>query len=239
LKTTGTYAFVLVDAPSDDTSVTPPLAGVRDAPPLVLLTALHQPLNNSKLTQLGAVAQIRRPVREDHLEALLTDLVAGTLTRRDGQLLGSPAGAAARDGARAGTKPRVIVVDDVELNLMVARAMLGSLGMEVTSANGGPDALDQLAADRFDLILMDCHMPEIDGYEVTRRVRASQGPNRDTPIVALSASAFAEDRDRALQSGMNDFAPKPIELNGLRAVLHQWLPGFNPGPHSEAQTSVA
>ena len=69
-------------------------------------------------------------------------------------------------------------------------------------------------------------MPSVDGYEVTRRVRAIPGPNRNTPIVALSASAFAEDRERALAAGMNDFAPKPIELTGLRTVLEKWLPDY-------------
>jgi CheY-like chemotaxis protein len=104
--------------------------------------------------------------------------------------------------------------------------MLGSLGVQVVSANGGKVALDMLARETFALVLMDCHMPEIDGYEVTRRVRAAGGASATAPIVALSASAFAEDRERALASGMNDFAPKPIELNGLRAVLEKWIPGF-------------
>ena len=120
----------------------------------------------------------------------------------------------------------MLVVDDVDLNLMVARAMLGSLGTSVVSANGGGAALKLIDGEKFALILMDCHMPEIDGYEVTRRARTGQSPNRDTPIVALSASAFAEDRQRALDSGMNDFAPKPIELNGLGLVLEKWIPGF-------------
>ena len=86
---------------------------------------------------------------------------------------------------------------------------------------------------------MDCHMPEIDGYEVTRRVRQSAGPNAKTPIVALSASAFEEDRQRALEAGMNDFAPKPIELNGLRAVLESWIPGYESGSASKAGSSAA
>ena len=81
-------------------------------------------------------------------------------------------------------------------------------------------------SETYALVLMDCHMPEIDGYEVTRRVRAAGGANAKSPIIALSASAFAEDRQRALDSGMNEFAPKPIELNGLRAVLEKWIPDF-------------
>jgi CheY-like chemotaxis protein len=83
---------------------------------------------------------------------------------------------------------------------------------------------------------MDCHMPEVDGYEVTRRVRAGAGPNQETPIVALSASAFAEDRRRALEAGMNDFAPKPIELSGLQTVLQKWVPSY--APHLAAPTAT-
>jgi signal transduction histidine kinase/CheY-like chemotaxis protein len=226
------YAFVLVDAPRGGLEVPPLLIGVRGDPPLVLLTTLHQPLNNSGLARFGASGQLRRPVREDHLEALLSDVASGRLLRLQAEA--SVKSASDQAVTRISStelesrerKPRVMVVDDVELNLMVARAMLGSLGVHVTGANGGPSALEHLARERFDLVLMDCHMPAVDGYEVTRRVRAAVGPNRATPIVALSASAFAEDRERALAAGMNDFAPKPIELTGLRTVLEKWLPDY-------------
>ncbi|HVZ48356.1 MAG TPA: response regulator, partial [Gemmatimonadaceae bacterium] len=132
----------------------------------------------------------------------------------------SPATATAIPGT-AGA-PRVLVVDDVDLNLLVAKAMLGSLNVQVRTASGGEEALDILSKESMDLVLMDCHMPGLDGYDVTRCVRGTPGPNRETPIVALSASAFAEDRERAMQSGMNDFATKPIELDSLRGVLERW-----------------
>ena len=126
----------------------------------------------------------------------------------------------------------MLVVDDVELNLLVARAMLGSLGVQVLTAAGGEGALDQLSKEPVDLVLMDCHMPGLDGYEVTRCVRGTQGLNAGTPIVALSASAFAEDRERAMASGMNDFATKPIELEALRALLGRWVPAAAVAPTS-------
>ena len=217
-----------------------PLAGA--GPPLVMLTTVHHPLNNSTLSALGAVAQLRRPVRQDHFGALITDLAAGRL--RTPPSPGVPGGIASVpsptvvtgrsreptpqipapehfDTSKVGA-PRVLVVDDVELNLIVARAMLGSLGSKVLTAAGGEEAVEMLAREPVDLVLMDCHMPGIDGYEVTRAVRGAVGPNRDTPIVALSASAFAEDRERAIASGMNDFAAKPIELEVLRGVLDRW-----------------
>jgi signal transduction histidine kinase/CheY-like chemotaxis protein len=243
------YAFFLADAPSPDAPAAAMLSNTENAPPLVVLTSLHRPLNNSVLATLGAAAQLRKPVREDHLTALLEDVAVGRVSAKIVEE--APAVDIARAGvaSRVATpppistngeipdgRPRVLVVDDVELNLMVARAMLGSLGVQVLSANGGQSALDVMQRERFALVLMDCHMPEIDGYEVTRRVRAARGPNATAPIVALSASAFAQDRQRALDCGMNDFAPKPIELSGLRAVLERWIPGFEAVP-IETQSS--
>ncbi len=225
------FAFVLADAPSPGAPAEPMLPGVDQPPPLVVLTSLHRPLNNSMLAVLGAAAQLRKPVREDHLAALLDDVAAGkvaTIVADAPTSSVEAAPAAPTASAEPEGRPHVLVVDDVELNLMVARAMLGSLGVHVQSANGGKAALDMLGREAFALVLMDCHMPEIDGYEVTRRVRAAAGPNAKAPIVALSASAFAEDRQRALDCGMNDFAPKPIELHSLRAVLEKWIPGFEP-----------
>ena len=168
--------------------------------------------------------------------AILSELASGRLGSKVTQ---PPAEVAATAHAAAGKAPRVLVVDDVELNLMVARAMLGSLGAKVTAAAGGALALEELGRERFDLVLMDCQMPEIDGYEVTRRTRRSAGPNAKTPIVALSASAFEEDQQRALEAGMNDFAPKPIELNGLRNVLQDWIPGFEAASNPRAEKTPA
>jgi len=207
--------------------------------PLVFLTTVHHPLNNSTLSDLGAVSQLRRPVRQDHFSALIADLAAGRLdappvvpvrpkpdaeapapsVQVDRKPIAAAAEAAA--GPHAST-PTVLVVDDVELNLMVARAMLASMGVEIRTAAGGEEALDILSRDKLDLVLMDCHMPGVDGYDATRTIRGGDGPNRDTPIVALSASAFAEDKERAIASGMNDFATKPIELDALRKVLVRW-----------------
>ena len=234
-KSSARIACIFADAPDADSLAPSPFAdgGV----PLVLITSLHKPLNNSALTTLGAAAQLRRPVREDHLDAVLADLAAGRL----GSVVAATRAreAAATAAAPAAAPVRILVVDDVELNLMVARAMLGSLGAKVSSAGGGAAALAELEKERFDLVLMDCHMPEIDGYEVTRRVRRTGGVNAGTPIVALSASAFEEDRQRALDSGMNDFAPKPIELNVLRAVLQSWIPDYDPPAQRNEATSVA
>ncbi len=235
IKSGARFVCIFADAPAKKHALRSPFAG--GSVPLVLITSLHEPLNNSMLAALGAAAQLRRPVREDHLDALLTQLAAGRL----GSKVPHSASETPANPMRAVSveRPRILVVDDVELNLMVARAMLGSLGAVVTSAAGGALAITALDKEKFDLVLMDCHMPEIDGYEVTRRVRGGTGFNAGTPIVALSASAFAEDKQRALDCGMNDFAPKPIEMNGLMNVLKAWIPGFQPPAARTTETSAA
>ena len=228
LKRDSGYAVVFCEAAPGEPTAAHPLAAFK--PPLVVLTTVHAPLNNSTLGTLGAVAQLRRPVRQDHFSALVSDLAGGKLVVPVAEASAAPRTvpaakqvvAARPEPVIAPGAPRVLVVDDVDLNLVVARAMLGSMGANVMTAAGGEEALALLSKDRVDLVLMDCHMPGLDGYDVTRTVRGADGPNRDTPIVALSASAFAEDKQRAMASGMNDFATKPIELDSLRAVLTRW-----------------
>jgi CheY-like chemotaxis protein len=194
------------------------------------------------------VAQLRRPVRQDHFSALLAELAAGKLSSSPSPTpeRGTPLFTAAVSAQRARPAPaapipepatapgaaRVLVVDDVDMNLIVARAMFASMGVKVLTAAGGEEALEILSREPVDLVLMDCHMPGLDGYDVTRCVRGTDGPNRDVPIVALSASAFAEDRERAMDSGMNDFATKPIELGSLRAVLARWTGNRVDAPQS-------
>jgi two-component system sensor histidine kinase/response regulator len=229
------YVAIICDAPAGSATAAHPLSVF--GPPLVFITTVHSPLNNSALGALHAVGQLRRPVRQDHFTALLGDLSSGRLSVPEmtvppaatsapapAPAPASPTPAPESADARKAGGPRVLVVDDVELNLLVARAMLGSLGVQVLTAAGGEEALDRLSREQVDLVLMDCHMPGLDGYDVTRCVRGTQGPNAVTPIVALSASAFAEDRERAMASGMNDFATKPIELDSLRAILGRWAP---------------
>jgi CheY-like chemotaxis protein len=231
------FAAIFCDAAATDRSPHP--MGSRKAP-LVMLTTVHHPMNNSTLASLGAVTQLRRPVRQDHFSSVVSELASGKLTVPKPTPLSTgavksdkpagPATLAPRPAAPAPAAgaPRVLVVDDVDLNLIVAKAMLGSLGVVVKTAAGGEEALDMLSKEQMDLILMDCHMPGLDGYDVTKCVRGTPGPNQGTPIVALSASAFAEDRERAIASGMNDFATKPIELEGLRGVLNRWAPNAAP-----------
>ncbi|MEO1087733.1 MAG: ATP-binding protein, partial [Acidobacteriota bacterium] len=121
------------------------------------------------------------------------------------------------------TGRRLLVVEDDEVNRMVTVARLESLGAVVTTSADGRDALERLSSERFDLVLMDCQIPELDGYQTTERLRATDGPNKTVPVVALTAHAHPDERSRCLEAGMNDFLSKPVETDELYATLRDWL----------------
>jgi len=126
------------------------------------------------------------------------------------------------------TAPRglnLLLVEDNRINQMVAATLLEDDGYLVAIAEDGLQALELAANTRFDAILMDVQMPRLDGIGATRRLRDGDGPNRQTPIIALTANALEGDRERYLAVGMNDYLSKPFELENVRAVVAHWVSG--------------
>ncbi len=116
----------------------------------------------------------------------------------------------------------ILIVDDEPLNLEIATGMLAEVAQYVDTANHGHEALARCQEKRYDLILMDMQMPGMDGLEATRQLRL-QAATAQTPIIAMTANAFAEDRQRCLNAGMNDFISKPIDPTLFFSTLHRWL----------------
>jgi CheY-like chemotaxis protein len=102
--------------------------------------------------------------------------------------------------------------------------MLEDVGCRVIQAHDGQEAVTRAEGEAFDLILMDCQMPVMDGYDATRAIRAGDGPNREVPIIAVTAHAMADARDACLSAGMSDFLPKPFRRLELERLLGRWLP---------------
>ncbi|MFC4308699.1 PAS domain S-box protein [Steroidobacter flavus] len=119
--------------------------------------------------------------------------------------------------------PRVLVVEDHAVNRMLATRLLAKLGCEVEFAENGLIACERASLQSYDLIFMDCQMPEMDGFEATRAIRErEQVLGRHTPIVALTANAMSEDRDRCLQAGMDDYITKPYSVADFERTLQRW-----------------
>ncbi len=141
---------------------------------------------------------------------------------------------------KTGARRRILVAEDDLTNQMVIEGMLKSKGFEVDIAPSGLEVLELLENRRYDLILMDCHMPDLDGYETTRRIRTAEGSARHIPILALTASVLPEDRQRCLDAGMDDYMAKPIHMLTLWEMLQKWnclnplsLPPAEPQPISK------
>ncbi|PCJ84564.1 MAG: hypothetical protein COA54_13415 [Thiotrichaceae bacterium] len=121
---------------------------------------------------------------------------------------------------------RILLVEDNPINQMVAQKMLEKLGLKAEQANNGVEALKLLAEQAYDLVLMDCQMPEMDGFDATREIRKQdiKAINQNAlPIVAMTANVMSGDRERCLEVGMDDYIGKPVQRDQLESVLKKWL----------------
>ncbi len=148
--------------------------------------------------------------------------------------------AKAESVARKPVNARILTVEDNPINQVVITEHLKHLGYRVTAVGNGLEALEALAAEDYDLVLMDCQMPHLDGYEATERIRLFPGKMGQVPIVALTAHAIKDELDRCLAVGMNDYITKPFRGEELQAKLERWLGnGAGHGSGSEAATPPA
>lgn len=122
----------------------------------------------------------------------------------------------------AGAAGHVLVVDDSEVNRLLATSQLERLGYTFATAEGGQEALDLLANGTFDAVLMDWHMPGMDGLDATRQWRANNDPDRRLPIISMTASAMAGDRERCIEAGASDYLSKPVSITDLGSMLSRW-----------------
>lgn len=118
---------------------------------------------------------------------------------------------------------KILVVEDNSVNQKVLKGMLQKLGACVVTADNGADGVAMLQHDKVDLVLMDCQMPIMDGFDATREIRTSTGINRDVPIIAVTANAMSGDKDRCLAAGMDDYLKKPVRSSQINEKLVQWL----------------
>ena len=116
---------------------------------------------------------------------------------------------------------KILLVEDNPVNQMVAQAMLEKMGYEVITAVNGQQGVDVMKSQAIDLVLMDLHMPVMDGYEATRQIRELM--DRRVPILAMTADAGMGDKDNCLAAGMDDHLPKPIKMEVLQQVVESWL----------------
>ena len=182
--------------------------------PIILVTAYGNFMPSDQVNALAPLHQKARPLSRHALYQTLQRL----LQIDDGISPNIQA-----NNAPALRRARILLVEDNPVNQLVAKGMLNKLGCDVVVAAHGGEALGQLEGSHFDLVLMDCNMPVMDGYEASRQIR-HRGHWPDLPIVALTANAMPEERERCRAAGMNDYLAKPFRREELAALLDTWVP---------------
>jgi signal transduction histidine kinase/CheY-like chemotaxis protein len=220
---------------------------LRKSVTVVMLSSVGQRGKAREFADLGVAAYLTKPMRQQEiLPALATAWTQRCQGRSSVPLISrrsilearSNARPAAGNGSGGGRStdqllPRILLVEDNLVNQKLASHMLDKIGCSVDVAGNGVQALERLAQGSYDVVLMDCQMPEMDGFEATRRIRGGEvDSRRRIPIVALTASAMIEDRQRCLDAGMDDFLSKPIRRQALATAVERWTgdcPGEAPG----------
>jgi CheY-like chemotaxis protein/HPt (histidine-containing phosphotransfer) domain-containing protein len=187
---------------------------------LVMLTRRHADSRIAR--EAGFDACLVKPVRQTVLYECLVNVMAG----RPQEALAAPSESEPAARLPAGERGHILVVEDNLINQQVALGILQIQGYSVTVANNGREALECLANGSFDLVLMDCHMPEMDGFEATAEIRKREqaAGARRLPIIALTANAMAQDRDECLNAGMDDHLAKPFSMQTIQEMLDRWMP---------------
>ena len=236
-----TFDLVLLDRMMPDMDGLEVLARLRAEPinagvRVVLQTSMDEAGEAQRARALGANDTLVKPVRRRQLMEVLSHLFGGE--RPDAQSSARTPERMRLDGCS------ILAVEDNQVNQMVLVGILERAGCTVQIANHGAEALDRLAEQAYDVVLMDCEMPILDGLSATRALRdreeraTANGAPRHQTIIALTAHAFPAERDRCLAAGMDDYLPKPIRAPDLLATIDRWWRG-QPDTSAPPETTSA
>ncbi len=210
------YSLILSDVDMPEIDGFSLVEGLRASPrlaavPVVLMTSRARARDVARCRELGVVAYVLKPIKP----SALLETLAGLFAAEGGAEPAPPAALFRPEPA----PDLALVVEDNRINRVVARGMLERWGIESVAVASGTEALAALAERPFDLVLMDMHMPDMDGFAVTAAIREMEGSGSHVPIVAMTANVVAEDRERCLEAGMDGYLSKPIERSALAAAV--------------------
>jgi len=182
---------------------------------IVFTSPLYRPELREAAARQGVQAFLTLPARPSQLRDLLSPAAP---------VLGQSSATAPSFAETVPAQVRVLLAEDNLVNQKVALIMLKKLGLEADVVATGIEALDALLGVSYDLVLMDCQMPEMDGFEATQRIRERERGQRRLPVVAMTANAMVGDREKCIEAGMDDHIPKPVRMEVLHQTLSRWLP---------------
>ncbi|MBW4522214.1 MAG: GAF domain-containing protein [Scytolyngbya sp. HA4215-MV1] len=192
---------------------------------LVILATLNQQMTTHRLEALGASAFLMKPIKQSRLFDCLASVMSHESSQNPSKLVHTSSSKVTKppllEPADA-SKIKILLVDDSPVNQKLAINQLKHLGYKADIAANGREVLDLVAKIDYDIILMDCQMPVMDGYDATRFIRQAEVGSRHTIVIAMTANAMKEDRDRCLAAGMDDYLSKPVRIEELAEKLATW-----------------
>jgi two-component system, sensor histidine kinase and response regulator len=198
---------------------------------MFLLSSSGERLGAAEAHLRGFAGSLTKPVRASELfDCLITGLNDGASP--------TPSMDAATEPGNEEVMGVILLVEDNKMNQLVGSKVLAKLGFNFDIANHGGEAVSAMRAGSYDAVLMDCQMPEMDGYEATAEIRRIEGVVRHTPIIAMTAAAMDGDRETCLAAGMDDYITKPVRLDALAAVLDRWVNRIAPLSPDSAPSSL-
>ncbi|MFA6582827.1 MAG: PAS domain S-box protein [Elusimicrobiaceae bacterium] len=200
----------------------PALSGIH----IVLVSSAGKIISREEMNAAGIADFLVKPVKHEVLRKCLLSLARAGRTE-DVNL----------NTARMKREKRpffkILLVEDNSANMLVARLQLRSLGYEPDTVGNGQEALTALNRIPYDLVLMDCQMPEMDGFTATMELRKKEGTRRHTPVVAMTANALEGDREKCIECGMDDYVSKPVRIEELQAAIAKWDMDFDSEPFNK------
>ncbi|MEA1968294.1 MAG: response regulator [Thermodesulfobacteriota bacterium] len=192
---------------------------------LIIMTPMSARGDKKQFEKIGFAAQLTKPLKQSYLYDGIVDAVVGQREERVNAQIKSFAGLDSMSEKRK-LDFKILMAEDDAINRKVALATLNKLGYQVEVVVNGRQAVDALEKIRYDLVLMDCQMPELNGYEATGEIRDpnSKVIDHSTPVIALTAHATAGDREKCIDAGMDDYMSKPFKPDLLAKLLEKWLP---------------
>lgn len=173
---------------------------------------------DQEIKNAGILASLTKPVRQSQLYNTLIEVMSTPAEHHEDLVQPQAAG-----GLKTGVQSiRILVAEDNPVNRKIALMQLEKLGYRADAVANGKEALEATLQIPYDLILMDCQMPEMDGYQATKQIRKREGKDRHTVIIAMTANALEGDREKCIEAGMDDYVGKPVKVQALQKVLDQW-----------------
>jgi len=203
---------------------------LRDAG-LIVMTSLGDAIDDQELRDIGVNAYISKPVEQSELFDALGSMLARDLRPSSGRMAQAPAAGVEEIPKESREHVRILLAEDKPLNQKLTLSQLKVLGYRADAVSNGFEVIQAVRKSNYDIILMDCQMPGMDGYEATKEIRRLNTPAKNVKIVAMTAHALEGDREKCLAAGMDDYLSKPTRQEDLSAAIARCFRGNSPRPN--------